>query len=328
MSKKQPKKPQRTENQHYVSQFYLRGFTNASGRMFCYDKRADKSHPTTTAAAAQEPYFYEIVPGVLQDVTVPVNTMEKALAVYEQAWAPLHAELNRSADKGQIDSKLATEYAPFLVLQWMRTKTYRDTMREIMQESLQSLADSLMDVNFPGKKVKVTVGDKEMSAWHLKKIFDDKTVEGMSDCLRRHLWIVGINNSDHLSYTSDHPVVRRGNRTDNGRRLVGILDPGIEFAFPLDSRHVLLILERTHFADWQKYDCRAVFLSDDQVRDYNSLQVMRSSQRIYCAEDDFSAARQVCASHPDIRNPDRPRVRVGTTPIKNMRSFMYVIALE
>jgi hypothetical protein len=26
---------QRTENQHYVPQFYLRGFTNASGQMFC-----------------------------------------------------------------------------------------------------------------------------------------------------------------------------------------------------------------------------------------------------------------------------------------------------
>lgn len=57
------RKPQRTETQHYVPQFYLRGFTNPTGRMFCYDKVVDRSHPITTQAAGQERNFYEIAPG-------------------------------------------------------------------------------------------------------------------------------------------------------------------------------------------------------------------------------------------------------------------------
>jgi hypothetical protein len=61
---KQQKKPHRTATQHYVPQLYLRGFTNASGGMFCYDKQADHSHPTSTRAAAQEPYFYELPPAL------------------------------------------------------------------------------------------------------------------------------------------------------------------------------------------------------------------------------------------------------------------------
>lgn len=52
MSKEQPKKKQRTETQHYVPQMCLRGFANASGQMFCYDKAAGKSYPTSTQAAA------------------------------------------------------------------------------------------------------------------------------------------------------------------------------------------------------------------------------------------------------------------------------------
>jgi len=56
---KQHKKPNRTETQHYVPQFYLRCFCNAEGRLNCYDKVADRVHPTSTQAAAQEPYFYD-----------------------------------------------------------------------------------------------------------------------------------------------------------------------------------------------------------------------------------------------------------------------------
>jgi hypothetical protein len=329
MSKKQPKKPHRTETQHYVPQFYLRGFTNASDRMFCYDKVNDKSHPTSTAAAAQEPYFYEIPPGSLCDFNLPVNTVEKALSVVEGTWGPLHAKLIKSADEGRISAALTIEYAPFLVTQWMRTRTYRDTIREVTQKSMQSLADKLVEVNFPGaKKPKVTVGDQGMAAVHSQKIFDQEAVERMSDDLKRHYWVVGINNTEHLFYTSDHPVVRRGNQTQGGRRLVGMLDPGIEFAFPLDSRHILLILERTHFADWRKNDRRGIVLSADHVRDYNSLQVMRSSQRVLCADDDFHLAREVCAAHPEVRDPNRPRVVVEMTPIKDMKNYIFVTALE
>ena len=86
MSGNGQKKKHRTEDQHYVPQFYLRGFTNAASRMFCYDKVADRSHPTSTQAAAQEPYFYEIPSGSFENVNVPVNTVEKALSVVERNW--------------------------------------------------------------------------------------------------------------------------------------------------------------------------------------------------------------------------------------------------
>src|SRR5262249_12903765 len=115
MSRRGQKKKHRTESQHYVPQFYLRGFTNTSGQMFCYDKVAEKSHPTSTAAAAQEPYFYEIPPGSFREGNVPVNTVEKALSAVEKTWAPLHAALIKSADEGRIPARLMIEYARFLV---------------------------------------------------------------------------------------------------------------------------------------------------------------------------------------------------------------------
>ncbi|MCX7409104.1 MAG: DUF4238 domain-containing protein [Planctomycetales bacterium] len=322
------KKNRRTERQHYVSQFYLRGFTNAVGRLFCFDKVSVKSYPTSTEAAAQEPNFYEIPSGSLEGVEVPVNVIENALASIERMWAPIHADLISNADAGIISEALKRDYSPFLVIQWMRTRAYRDWMYATTQLAMQSFADELVEANFPGESVQITVGKELLPAMHAKKLLDLDEVEKMACHLIRHRWVIGINDTEHLFYTSDHPVVRRANRTLAGRPMVGILDPGVEIVFPLDSRHILLVLEREHFTDWAEHENRAVVLSQNQVRAYNSLQVMRCDKRLLCADDDFDIAREICAAHPEVRNPDRPRVLVETTPIKDMKNHMFVIALE
>lgn len=328
--KSQNNKKHRTKRQHYVAQLYLRGFTNASGRLFCFDKVSGKSHPTSTEAAAQESNFYEIPSGSFEGgVEVPVNSVENALASIERMWKPFHTELIKSANAGTIPAALKREYSVFVVIQWMRTKTYRDLMYTITKQFMQSLADELVEVNFPGKgKVKVEIGETTFAAMHAQKLFDLDEIEKMAFHLQWHLWVIGINNTEHPFYTSDHPVVRRANRTLDGRPMVGIFDPGVEFAFPLDSTHILFILERDHFADWAKYENRAVELSPEQVRNYNGLQVMRSDQRVFCAEDDFDVAREVCKAHPEVCKPDRPRVLVETTPIKDMKNYTFVTALE
>ena len=326
--KSRKNKNRRTERQHYVSQFYLRGFTNSSGQLFCFDKVSVKSHPTSTEAAAQEPNFYEIPPGSFQGVEVPVNTIENALAAIEGMWAPIHADLIRNADAGAISETLKQDYAPFLVIQWMRTKAYRDWMYAVMQLGMQSLADELVEANFPGQRVQVTVGKELLPAMHAQKLLDLDEVEKMAWHMLGHRWVIGINDTENLFYTSDHPVVRRANRTLAGRPMLGVLDPGVEFVFPLDSRHILLVLERKHFANWAHLENRVIVLSRTQVQDYNSLQVMRSNQRLLCADDDFDVARAVCAAHSEVRNPDRPRVIVETTPIKDMKNYTFVTALE
>jgi hypothetical protein len=329
MARKGHKKKQRTETQHYVPQLYLRGFTNAAGSMFCYDKSADRSYPTTTKAAAQEPNFYEIPPS--PGLNVPVNTIEKALGVVETTWAPMLADLIRSADAGGISARQVVEFAPFLVLQWMRTKTYRDMAYEMVKKFGQAQVDELIELNYPDAAGAMTfqVDKKGMPAVQSQMLFDQRLVERMAGDLEHHYWVIGTNETEHPFYTSDNPVVRRGHqRSEDGRLLVGVRDPGIEFAFPLDSRHILLILERTHFATWGRHDNLAVKLTPEQINDYNGLQVIRSCQRVYCAKDNFGVARQVCAARPEVRDPNRPRVRVENTPIIDMRSQTIVIALE
>jgi hypothetical protein len=71
-----------------------------------------------------------------------------------------------------------------------------------------------------------------------------------------------------------------------------------------------------------------VKLTPRQVEDYNRLQVLRSAQRVFCAADDFQVVREVCSLHPEVRDPDRPRTKVEVTPIKDMKNYIFVTALE
>jgi hypothetical protein len=241
------------------------------------------------------------------------------------------ADLIRSADNGGISARQVVDFAPFLAIQWMRTKTYRDMAYETVKKFGQSLVNELAEANYPDVAGRVTfqVEQKGMPALQSEMLFDQRLIDRMAGDLERHYWVIGTNDTEHLFYTSDHPVVRRGNqRGPDGRLQVGVRDPGIEFAFPLDGRHILLILEQAHFAAWRRHDNLAVKLTPGQINDYNGLQVMRSCQRVYCAKDDFDLARQVCATHPEIRNPNRPRVRIENTPIVDMHSQTIVIALE
>lgn len=324
-------KARRTKAQHYVPQFYLRGFATAE-KMFCYDKLNDRVYQTNVRDAAQESNFYELPP-VPQQV-VSDNVVEKALAAIEATRAPMVVDLIRAADVGKITCDQLLEFSPFLAIQWMRTKTYRDTAFEVATKQGQGFVDDLVRLNFPEQegKVRFSIKKSGMAAIQAYQIFDTNVVEKIADGLDRHIWVVGINHTERTLYTSDHPVARRGNLMIGPRRGVGVSDPGVEFVFPLDSRHILLIMERTHFAGWKKYNNRAVTLTPEQVQDYNGLQVRRSSQRVYCAKDDFDLAREICAAEPAIRDPNRPRVVAGSTPMvqngSEMRNYTYVIALE
>jgi hypothetical protein len=324
-------KTHRTRAQHYEPQLYLRGFTNTSGKLFCYDKVSDRPYPTSTQGAAQESNFYEIAPGTTVE-RVADNAVEKQLGKLEAEFGPRLADLIGSADAGKITNEQLAYFSPFVALQWMRTKTFRVTAHEMIEKVGQTHADDLISLNFPGQdpKVNVTYPEKGMPAVHAEKMLDPEWILHMARGLDRHIWVIGI--TDAPLYTSDHPVVRRANQHDGVRPLVGVRDPGVEFAFPLDSRHLLLILERTHFKDWRKHDAGTVRLTGDQVRDYNCLQVRRSCQRVFCAEDDFTLAREICAAEPEIKNPHRPRVRVGSTPMidegDTKKNYTYVIALE
>lgn len=190
-------KAHRTKAQHYVGQFYLRGFANAKEMMFCYDKKAAKSHPTPVSAAAQEPYFYEIAPGTTQD-PIPLNAVEDTLSNIEGIAASQLRELVKCADEDKIPQELLGEFCSFVAVQWMRTRTHRDTIHEMITKGCQTVVDDLVKLNFPGHEdltPTFVLGEKSLPALHAQQMLDPEMIWKMGRALERHLLIIGINDT-------------------------------------------------------------------------------------------------------------------------------------
>src|SRR5262245_29605931 len=98
-------------------------------------------------------------------------------------------------------------------------------------------------------------------------------MDELTEMLYRHILVIGKSESKDKLYTSDNPMVRQPHRTHPLPGNAGITSTGIEIAMPLSSHHVLVFMERSHFASLKKNDRKDVDLVEGNVEYYNSLQV-------------------------------------------------------
>jgi hypothetical protein len=89
---------------------------------------------------------------------------------------------------------------------------------------------------------------------------------------------------------------------------------GVEVALPLAPHLLLHMVER----EWAEQHYLPLMFRDGYVWNlpafpesamfYRSLQVRDSYRFVYgCAPEDFELAAEMCTTHPDLREPDRPR---------------------
>src|SRR5262249_2143751 len=81
---------------------------------------------------------------------------------------PMLAGLVRAADAGTITAEQLLEFSPFVAVQWMRTRTFRDTAYEAVTKAGQALADQVVQLNFgPEPKVRFSIGERGRAAIHI-----------------------------------------------------------------------------------------------------------------------------------------------------------------
>lgn len=177
---------------------------------------------------------------------------------------------------------------------------------EVFVEQLRDLIPAeQMDEAFEGFR---GLGEANIRMHHLALLSDPEFLQTISGELYKHIWVLGHNQTQHALYSSDNPVVRRPHRRHPVLRYTGVASPGIEVAMPLGSNHILILMERSHFAAVAKFDRRSVNLTSEQVEYYNSLQVRGCERQIYCAENDFDLVREMCERWPDLCSAERRRV--------------------
>jgi hypothetical protein len=83
-----------------------------------------------------------------------------------------------------------------------------------------------------------------------------------------------------------------------------------EVAFPLDSDHLLIMRDTRAPGGQQANDGSVEDLDDERVEVYNRMQVEQSWRQIYCRDDKFALASEMCAADPELTSPNARKVTI------------------
>lgn len=310
---------QRTKRQHTVPRCYLARFCKDGRGLFVFDKATGRSFASKATDASVRSCFYDFPADVTAracpDEDVDLQMVEKDFSRMEGIANQVLAEIIAEADRRRVITPIhRAEIAPYIIIQSLRTSLAREMLREMMEKTAQALATANLRWKMPEVaddfEITATLDRKFLPITQARPIYDQGLIDQLSDILLGHIWYVGINRSMQPFYTSDHPVIRKAHVHREGRSFTGFRSPGIEIAFPLTSRHALVLLERSHHRGVADRHGKAVLLDALEVDRLNELQVLRCHRQVYCEAEAFGPARHTCKRHPETCAPNRPQMEV------------------
>ena len=230
----------KTKNQHYVPKFLLRKFLcNAKiGQIYVFDKKKGESFKTNIDNISSENNFYDFK---FKDLDL---TFEPALCDLESRVANIHGKIlcRQSIDHLTTEDKIWLAY--FIVIQRIRTRNYREVMRDMTNSMIEEIQDMGVDPNsIKGQKIETENDAKLLTA----RIFHRAT--NSVPHLLNKAWILLRTTKDKPFYISDNPVTLQNQRDFGPRGNVGFAVSGIEIYLPLSRTLALFLTCPTNEAD-------------------------------------------------------------------------------
>jgi hypothetical protein len=312
---------QRTDtNQHYVSQFLLRGFHASSpAQIWALDKLTGKSFTTAIKDIASEHGFYNIGDSAEIDAVI-----EK----FEDATAPIVEEVrSRKTLRGLNDHKRIW-LSGFTALQYVRTKAFSERSQDMVRQVTHVLTE--MSGGMLSGKIRKQLGLDAAGSEHEKTLamILGLVRSAVDHLLEKTLVLYRSDESSRL-WIGDSPVAMHNttNPGDDLRSTLGLAVPGIEIYLPISRDLVLAHMcpsiavaygavdhEATRMgfihAHARPYlraleNGSAILLSKEHVQFQNSLQLGYAERFVYSSADDFGDGRKMLEETPKLRGGPR-----------------------
>ncbi len=318
-------------NQHYVSQFLLRGFHASSpAQIWAFDKLTGRSFTTGIKDVASERGFYNIADSAEVDAVI---------RKLETATAPIIEELRSRKNLRRIDEDKRIWLSGFTALQLVRTKAFsersQDMMRQLTHVVTQVSGGKL------SKKLRKQLGLDAPGTEHEKTV---STMLGLVrdavDELLKKTLVLYRSDGSMSFWIGDSPVALN-NTTNPGDRLrsnLGLGVPGIEIYLPISRDLVLAHMCPSIAVGMTAMDEEArrfgfihaharpyiealangspIMLTREHVQFQNSLQLAYAERFVYSSADNFEDARTILVDNPKLTTG--PRYGSPSTAHKNV----------
>lgn len=319
-----------TKKEHYVPQVYLRRFCSSPDKVNVYDKINNEiriNQPLINVAS--ERYFYDVdlfayneelkargeatldvlFPGFEKTDPQYIEHMfgNGIEGAYEQKIGIVIDDLLKKGDWWLNNCYAITQeekvfFALWAAHQFVRTKSFRETVSKINQAAAQAVTEfANRDVPEDEKVIASVRTDKiAKQALHADMIMNTKTIAHFAEIMFLHSWIITVNKSKFPFVTSDNPITTIPHDFSHGFAGSGIASPKVEIFFPLSPYIGIMMFEKQH--GFEKYDCRSVICSDPEtIMQYNYATLSNAHRLIVANTTDLTIYQEYVKLHPEIQ---------------------------
>ena len=265
---------------HYVPQFYLRRFADEQGRLWVWDKEADRVFSTTSGSIAAQTQFYRLTQYESEghnpyEMERQLSELEGYVSKITDQWLDWLPQMEPE-QKLPIPRPNRRLIAIYLAIQILRTVDTRKLLSAMVE---------LDNGARPSKQE-----DREN---HTELMWDPDIVEIYARRFRRSIWMFARNQTATPFITSDNPVAFRSNDNLQWMRSI-VMDRDAYLVFPLSPQAILYCFPRRGSARaLAKFaDCLSpVALDDLMVESENMGQVFMASRFVISNRENFDAER-------------------------------------
>ena len=334
------------KSQHYVPKFYLKGFSQGNDKIHVFSKTDNKKFCANISKIATENYFYKIPDVSQKSKELDLNEeqkkqeIEKWLGAIDSKSSKVLLEFLRhikscklktfslgnnksmSLDLLEIERNLRYNLSAFFVLQDLRTKEHRESIRQLHtgpltkmhqfmtehSDEMKKSNDELKKLGIDPKNLKVVPKNEAIDLFHLLSLLDKKHISGLSNILFNRKWSIGINNTNIPLFTSDHPLVKYNYENT----VYGGGYSSDEVIIPLTPKYLLIMISPVFWKDitlLNNKNCMVQELKKENVIFYNHLQARSSYNYVFSNTNEFYMMQKYLKRDPEAKNPFRSRVK-------------------
>src|SRR5258706_11036130 len=196
--------------------------------------------------------------------------VEGHLAQLESHFGKVYRELLRQLDENgapNFSDESRAEISFYLALQFLRTMEHREYITEMFNKGATAVSKMMFRVakahnqpdvtNIPSDvfdNVTIEYDEAAIKLHHTMLLLDFERVVQIAEILRTHIWWVGLNKTPYPFWTSDNPVVKCEHKKEPFKSNLGLGSAGIEIAFPLTPKYILVLADRTYHRNFASLD--------------------------------------------------------------------------
>ena len=303
--------------EHYVPKCYLKRWCDKKERLYVFNKENNKCWKRNVIGVGCEGKYYDI----------PVEKLSKKALdlLHEHNFFPendeyfietfLSEQLEDEYSK-LLNKIIDIEISPWrektcyfineqdkflmsicLAYQAIRSPQTRKSIKNTSSGIEQMIRGMNVDEGAKERAIKTyKLGETDEKVIQGNLLFDLDEVFDLTVRFYELSWVLGVNKTNMLLYTSDNPIGMYSNLRKAMGNIHSIVNPEVEVFFPLSPRYILLMRNPYYYKDFLSRDRKYMELDKAYMKKYNALCLNNCTQYIYSKEDDFEFVENILKS--------------------------------